>query len=119
MLALQCRILLDSSSAALVQSTDIATAATILTPLTTIMVDSVLLFRVGVVLPYYSTPRRTWLAVFTPLILLKIARIICIISFGVKLTGEPDPTTHETPLKDTFSAPEIKACFVLQLLDCG
>lgn len=99
------------------RTTAIAAIATLLTP--PILVDSILLFRLLVFYPIQLTPRNTILAIMTPTILCKVARLACLIAFLVtypvaRLDG---PSYAMLPQLVWGRGPWIIALFALQALD--
>jgi hypothetical protein len=53
-----------------------------------LLVESILLIRLWTVYPFRTTPLKTFLAIFIPITLLKIARITNLIIYVVKLSNE-------------------------------
>jgi hypothetical protein len=98
-------------------TTAIAAIATLLTP--PILVDSILLFRLLAFYPMQLTPRNTLLAIMTPTVLCKAARLACLIAFLVtypvaRLDG---PSYKTLPQLVWGRGPWIIALFALQALD--
>ena len=98
-------------------TTAIAAIATLLTP--PILVDSILLFRLLAFYPIQLTPRNTLLAIMTPTVLCKAARLACLIAFLVtypvaRLDG---PSYAAIPQLVWCRTPWIIALFALQALD--
>lgn len=81
-------------------------------------IDCILLFRVFVVFPRSSTPRRMWFSIITPLVLLKLARfiniIVFMISFGIKSRSVKSSTQYQ-PLARSLVGETIE--WSLQLVD--
>jgi hypothetical protein len=93
-------------------------AATIALGMSPLLVESVLLCRLLAVYPYHSTPKRTFIAIFLPLLFLKVCRLANMCVFADKFAVVIKDS--EIPLDIAQLGWEIKNAkieWILQLVD--
>ncbi|KAH9478635.1 hypothetical protein JR316_0009092 [Psilocybe cubensis] len=100
---------------------DTALVFTVVITFTPWLVELILVVRLLAVYPYARTPKRTWFAIFIPLILLKIARFVNNTVYAVEYVqlvrnpGSADPISVAQRSWD--SHPGTKIEWVLQVVD--
>ena len=85
------------------------------------VVEMILLLRLLAVYPYSHTPKRLWFAIFIPLVVLKLGRIVNTSIFNAQYNKQLRNHPYDSPLASSQTVwheyPFVKIEWILQVID--